>query len=94
MTDTCSQRTSTAERPASCNGSLGRRWPKGSTAQNRAALTPPSPYRSLMAGATHNNRERRAEARRPTDDEQFPERLAASMQRHRRILDRLAGEAE
>ncbi len=55
---------------------------------------PPSPYRSLMAGATHNNRERRAEARRPTADDQFPERLAASMQRHRRILDRLAGEAE
>ncbi|WP_419917308.1 hypothetical protein [Candidatus Poriferisodalis sp.] len=47
-----------------------------------------------MAGATHNNRERRAEARRPTADDQFPERLAASMQRHRRILDRLAGEAE
>ncbi|WP_419854623.1 hypothetical protein [Candidatus Poriferisodalis sp.] len=47
-----------------------------------------------MAGATHNNRERRAEARRPTADDQFLERLAASMQRHRRILDRLAGEAE
>lgn len=44
-----------------------------------------------MVEAAHNTHERHAQACRA--DEAFQERLAASMKRHRRILDRLARES-
>lgn len=45
-----------------------------------------------MSHATHDTHGEHALTRR--SDDTFHERLAASMKRHRRILDRLAGEAE
>ena len=66
----------------------GRTAPRSETMQSRIRRRPTVP---LMARATNDNREGHAKAR-PTADDEFHERLAASMQRHRRILDRLARE--
>jgi len=54
--------------------------------------TKPSPlYRSSMAEADRSAYEEPAVA--CGSDDAFHQRLAASMKRHRRILDRLAGES-
>lgn len=59
--------------------------------QNDANQQPPLPYRSPMTEADRSADEQPASACR-TDDT-FQRRLAASMKRHRRILDRLADES-
>ena len=77
-----------------------QRYPNGTAAGNRAVSNLPLPYRSLMAPATRNADDGHARIRRNADDgpsqaachadDAFQRRLAASMKRHRRILDRLA----
>lgn len=65
--------------------------PCGLRPKNDADQKPPLPYRSPMAEAHRSAHEQPAGACRT--DNTFQQRLAASMNRHRRILDRLADES-